>query len=296
MKSKKIIAMIVAFAAFMAVATSGFAAVTTTTTYNQVADKVVVNVDVTEATPGSEVTYLVKNSEGQIVYIDQKTATDGAASFDYKIAKGKITDLITDVKFGTNGAAITDTTPLYLANVAATTDANATIAFYKDAECETLIGDAAVVGTEDVIFAKVTVADGFEIDSVVGLEETATANVYKVAANAVSVTTKATVVAPGVTDAPADAVVNNGDEIEEDMEINGETVAVKTVTKVFKVVGTPSEVGVKIGDDEYPAYAYDSSAENGQGAKFTSADGLCAVRVIVGKEVVIDGLEPYFKN
>ena len=33
MKSKKIVAMIVAFAAFMAVATSGLAAVTTTTEY-----------------------------------------------------------------------------------------------------------------------------------------------------------------------------------------------------------------------------------------------------------------------
>ena len=155
MKSKKIIAMIVAFAAFMAVATSGFAAVTTTTTYNEIADKVVVDVDVTEATPDSEVTYLVK-SNGDIVYIDQKTAdASGNVGFDYKIAKTKIAGLATDVKFGTNGsAAITDTTALYLADVTATTDSNATIAFYTDANCETLIGDAAIVGSEDVIYAK----------------------------------------------------------------------------------------------------------------------------------------------
>ena len=76
MKSKKIIAMIVAFAAFMAVATSGLAAATveTKTTYNlEDTSKVYVEVDVTSAAAGKEVTYLVKTSK-EIVYIDQQTA------------------------------------------------------------------------------------------------------------------------------------------------------------------------------------------------------------------------------
>ena len=66
MKSKKIVALIVAFAAFMAVATSGLAAVTTTTTYNaEDATKVLVDVEVTGVS--GEVTYLVKDVMGQII-------------------------------------------------------------------------------------------------------------------------------------------------------------------------------------------------------------------------------------
>ena len=281
MKSKKIIAMIVAFAAFMAVATSGFAAVTTTTTYNNIADKVEVSVDVTEATPDSEVTYLVK-SNNQIVYIDQKTAdANGAVGFDYKIAKDKIANLATDVKFGTNGAAaITDTTPLALNRVAVETDANATIAFYKDAACESLIGDAAVVGTQDVIYAEVTVKDGFEIAAVAGLEATATANVYKVIANAVSVTTKATVVAPEV---QVPELEGTTDFIAEE-KVEGEEVVSKQYTKVVKVVGQPKEVGV-----EYDGFRYKAMPSNGA----YESGKLYAVRIIVSKDVVIDTLPTY---
>lgn len=288
MKSKKIIAMIVAFAAFMAVATSGFAAVSTTTTYNQLTDKVVVDVDVTEATEGSEVTYLVKNSDDIIVYIDQKTADEyGAVGFDYKIAKDKIEDLETTVKFGTNGdKAITDTTALVLNDVIVTKDANVTaITFYKDATCAEEIGAEAVVGTEDVIYAKVEVASGYEIDQVSGLVD-GSGDVYKVQGTAISVTTKATKVDPGV-ETPADVEIP---EVEnETVEVDGKPVEVKTVTKVLKVVGQPTEVGVIYNGVEYPALNV------GGESKFTTENGLCAVRIIVGKDVVVDGLQAYFK-
>jgi len=285
MKSKKILAMIVAFAAFMAVATSGFAAVTTTTTYNEIADKVVVDVDVDEATPGSEVTYLVK-SGNDIVYIDQKTADEtGAVGFDYKIAKNKIVDLSTDVKFGTNGsAAITDTTALYLADVTATDDGNATIAFYTDAACENLIGDAAVVGNKDTIYAKVTVDDGFEIDTVSGLEETATADVYKVTANAVAVTTKSTYVAPEVQLPTDEGLADMMSEATTAKDSEGNDVEAVQYTQVLKVIGQPKEVGVEYNGYSYKALTNGGAYESGK---------LYAVRIIVSKDVVIDTLPTY---
>lgn len=286
MKSKKIIAMIVAFAAFMAVATSGFAAVTTTTTYNEIADKVVVDVDVTEATPSSEVTYLVK-SGNEIVYIDQKTADEsGNVGFDYKIAKGKIVDLSTDVKFGTDGsAAITDTTALYLADVTATADENATIAFYTDAACENLIGDAAIVGNNDTIYAKVTVADGFEINTVSGLKETATANIYEVTANAVEVTTKSTYVAPGVQLPTEEGLADMMTEATTAKDSEGNDVEAVQYTQVLKVVGQPSVVGVEYGHRRFPALTADGGAyESGK---------LYAVRIIVKADQVIENLPTY---
>ena len=288
MKSKKIIAMIVAFAAFMAVATSGFAAVTTTTTYNQVADKVVVDVDVTEATPDSEVTYLVKASNGDIVYIDQKTAdASGNVGFDYKIAKNKISDLVTDVKFGTNGAAaITDTTALALANVDVTVDANATIAFYSDAACQNLIGDAAVVGNSDVIYAKVTVANGYEIDAVNGLEATADDSVYKVTGNAVSVTTKSTYVPPSVAEPEQEelkAVISENVKADNGQ---GEEVDAVAFTKVLKVVGQPTEVGIVYDGVEYKALKNGDNYDN---------NTLYAVRLIFADGTVITEFDTYCK-
>ena len=289
MKSKKIVAMIVAFAAFMAVATSGFAAVTTTTTYNEIADKVVVDVDVTEATAGSEVTYLVK-SGNEIVYIDQKTADEtGAVGFDYKIAKDKIVGLSTDVKFGTNGsAAITDTTALYLANVTATVDGNATIAFYTDAACENLIGDAAIVGNSDTIYAKVTVADGFEINTVSGLEETATANIYEVTANAVEVTTNSTYVAPEVQLPTEEGLADMMTESTTAKDHEGNDVEAVQYTQVLKVIGQPSVVGVEYGHRRFPALTADGGAyESGK---------LYAVRIVVKAGQVIENLPTYCED
>jgi hypothetical protein len=285
MKSKKIIAMIVAFAAFMAVATSGFAAVTTTTTYNEIADKVVVDVDVTEATPDSEVTYLVK-SNGDIVYIDQKTAdASGNVGFDYKIAKTKIAGLATDVKFGTNGsAAITDTTALPFTNVAVTKDAGVEkIEFYTDAACEAkFIGEAAIVGNKDKIYAKITVADGFEIDTVTGLE--GEGFVYEVKANEIAVATKATVVTPEI---QVPELEGTTDFITEDTEVDnaqGEKVSAKAYTKVVKVVGQPKEVGVEYNGYRFPALTNGGAYESGK---------LYAVKIIVDGEVVLDTLNTY---
>ena len=287
MKSKKIVAMIVAFAAFMAVATSGFAAVSTTTTYNQVADKVVVDVDVTEATPDSEVTYLVKSND-IIVYIDQKTAdSNGAVGFDYKIAKDKIKNLTTSVQFGTNGAAAiagTDTA-IELNNLSVDAE-NATVALYSDANCQNAI--TGIVGDGDTVYAKVTVADGFELDTVkIGGVAQDPADVYTIVGNkAIEVTTKAVVVDPGV-ETPNDVVI---EEVEDEtVEVNGKPVEVKTVTKVLKVVGQPTEVGVVYNGEEYPALNLDGTSN------YTTTDGLCAVRIIVGKDVVVDGLQAYYK-
>ena len=91
--------------ALLATAMTGFAAtVTTTSTYNAGDGKVAVVTNVTDATANSEVTYLVKNGEGDIVYIDQDTAANGAVSFEYKIAQNKIADYATTVKFGTDAS------------------------------------------------------------------------------------------------------------------------------------------------------------------------------------------------
>ena len=162
MKSKKIIAMIVAFAAFMAVATSGLAAATvqTTTKYNTIAGKIDVQVDVTDAEAGSEVTYLVKNGE-KIVYIDQKTATGGLAEFDYKISKAEMTNgLTTSVKLGTNSATIAMPTVngLNLTAVTNNTAADvATVEFVKNLEGAAVDTNAPVaVGDDETIYARVT--------------------------------------------------------------------------------------------------------------------------------------------
>ena len=290
MKSKKILAMVVAFASFMAVATSGLAAVDTTTTYNTASGKVEVEVDVTGATAGSEVTYLVKSNDA-IVYIDQQTADGtGAVSFDYKIAKDKIVNLATDVQFGTNGeAAIEGAAALALANINVTAGENATIAFYADAACETLIGDAAIVGNKDEIYAKIVVAEGFAIDTVTGLAETATANVYKVIANDVAFTTKATYVEPEIQEPEQEELkeIITEDAVSSDGSESGEAIEVTKVTKVLKVVGQPTEVGVEYNGYKFPALTNGGAYESGK---------LYAVRIIVKKGVVIDTLPTYMNK
>ncbi|MBO5743713.1 MAG: hypothetical protein J6R68_05465 [Clostridia bacterium] len=278
MKSKKIVAMFVALVAIMAVATSGLAAVTsTTTTYNEIADKVVIDVDVTEATPGSEVTYLVK-SNNRIVYIDQKTAVSGSVSFDYKIANTNIVDLTTDVQFGTNGEATISGTDkaIQLDNVVVSSDGHATVAFYKDAACEETIGNTAIVGDGDTIYAKITVDDNREIGEVTGLEKTATDNVYKVLGSNISITTTSTNVDAGAVDPDQDdlkALI---------VEPHGEDAT--KYTKVFKVVGQPKEVGVTYDNHCYKALSIGGAYES---------DSLYAVAIIVDNETEITELPTY---
>lgn len=289
MKSKKILATIVAFASFMAVATSGLAAVTTTTTYNEIADKVIVDVDVTDATPDSEVTYLVKSNDA-IVYIDQQTADEnGAVSFDYKIAKDKIVGLTTDVQFGTNGLAAIDgdDKAIELANITVNAGDNAAIAFYKDAACENLIGEAAVVGDGDTIYAKITCEEGYEVDTVSGLE-TSGSDVYLVKANEVSFTTKSTYVAPEVQLPTEEGLADMATEEVKTENFEGEEIDAVQYTQVLKVVGRPSVVGVEYGHRRFPALTADGGAyESGK---------LYAVRIIVEKGVVITSLPSYYEE
>lgn len=284
MKSKKIVAMFVALLTFMAVATSGLAAVTTTTTYNTVSDRVEVKVDVTEATSSSEVTYLVKSND-EIVYIDQQTADEyGKVSFDYKIAKNKIVNLSTDVQFGTNGKAISgDDKAIELNNVAVTSDGYATVEFFKDAACSGRIGATAIIGDGDEIYAKITVAEGREIDTVEGLKATATANVYEVEGSSISIFTKPTNV-------DADVVEPEQDDLKEllrepvTVEVGGQTVAATKYTKVFKVVGQPSDVGVIYNNELYKALPEGDAYADGS---------LYAVAIIVNEGTEITELPTY---
>lgn len=191
MKCKKIAAMIVASATFMAFATSGFAAsVTTTTTYNKISDKVVVDVNVTGAQTGKEVTYLVKSKDtgNKIVYIDQKTATDGKVNFNYKVAKSDITKLGATVQFGTDGTeAITGYGDIQFTTPGVTCP-NATITFYSDNLCENAITGTLALGTNETVYAKVVPADKYQVDAVKvnGSEVKDSGGVYTIA-NATSV-------------------------------------------------------------------------------------------------------------
>lgn len=285
MKSKKIIAMIVAFAAFMAVATSGLAAatVTTLTTYDVANEKVIVDVDVSGASNGSEVTYLVTNSDGNIVYIDQKTAsTTGAVEFDYKIAKADIPNLVTKVKFGTNGVEkITDTEPLNLVNANIAYDTNqAIVGLYADEECTKEIN---VLGTENKTYLSVEAKEGYEVVKVTvdGEEVTSNSTVYEIEGNgAIVVETKAAEQSVTSTNEDVSSTVISNDE-------NAEDVVGKEVNvTLFKVTaGTPTKVGVKIGDVEYPALTTVGDV-NDTDPIYTS-NGIYAVRIISDEAVVV---------
>lgn len=294
MKCKKIAAMIVASATFMAFATSGFAAsVTTTTTYNKISDKVVVDVNVTGAQAGKEVTYLVKSKDtgNKIVYIDQKTATDGTVNFNYKVAKSDITTLGATVQFGTDGTeAITGygdiqfTTP-------EVTYSNATITFYRDPLCENAITGTPAFGTNETVYAMVVPADNYEVKSVKVNDNAVEANssgVYTITnANTIVVETSLKVVTPDVK-VPEDITYDKDIIAPEggDIKFNGETLSnVITKTTILKVVGAPKEVGVEYNGTKYPAFNMD-------GGKFTDTTGLCAVKIIVPAGTVIE-VTPY---
>lgn len=79
-----------ALVAVMILGTTAFAATTTTTTYD--GEYITVSTQVTGATGDEQVTYLVHNSadadiaDDEILYINQKPAADGVATFDYKVA------------------------------------------------------------------------------------------------------------------------------------------------------------------------------------------------------------------
>ena len=78
--------------------------ISTTTTYVQGSEnqKVAVTATVTDAGSEVEVTYYATNSSGDVVYVDQDTAsTAGSATFNYVTAAA---NLKSDVKVGYTGA------------------------------------------------------------------------------------------------------------------------------------------------------------------------------------------------
>lgn len=109
MKSKKIIAVVVALASMLAMATSGLAA--TTTEY--VGDYVKVTANV-PATAGEQVTYLVKGQTGvggnadKIVYIDQVVAGAEGADFEYSILKSNLSSVNPVISVSSNKIADED--------------------------------------------------------------------------------------------------------------------------------------------------------------------------------------------
>jgi len=102
-----------ALVAVMLLGTTAFAATTTTTTYD--GEYITVSTTVTGATGDEQVTYLVHNSadadiaDSEIVYINQKPATSGSATFDYKVAMtdAEAPNMATKIISGsTSGAAL----------------------------------------------------------------------------------------------------------------------------------------------------------------------------------------------
>lgn len=100
-----------ALVAVMILGTTAFAATTTTTTYK--GEYITVSTQVTGATDDEQVTYLVHDSadadiaDDEIIYINQKAATEGTATFDYKVVKGSPLPSGTKVIAGsTSGAAL----------------------------------------------------------------------------------------------------------------------------------------------------------------------------------------------
>ena len=133
--------------------------------------------------------------------------------------------------------------------------------------------------------AKVTVADGFQIASVEGLEETATANVYKVIANEVSVTTESTYVAPEVQLPTEEGLAEMVVENVKTNDFEGNEINAVQYTQVLKVIGQPSVVGVEYGHRRFPALTVDGGAyESGK---------LYAVRIIVEDGTTITSLPTY---
>lgn len=296
MKSKKIVAMIVAFAAFMAVATSGLAA---TTTYNYLNDGYVdVRVEAT-ADEGSEVTYLVE-TPNEIVYIDQQTADDGVVNFNYKILASKLDGVTTTVKFGTDGEnAPTGIDQLKFAD-ANVTGENITVTYWKDKNCTSdAINGVPSLGTGDTVYAKVEAVTDYKLVSytVNGATTPKDAASYVIPVKSTDVITVATekiVVDPGVQDIEIDSSAWEAPEEEVEND-KGEMIKAVAVTKIFKVIGNPTEVGVKWTNPangkeiEFPAMRSHTTAD---GQVITS--DICAVRIMSGENIVVDGLTPYF--
>ncbi len=285
MKSKKIIALVVAFAAFMAMATSGLAATisSTTTAYNTESGKV----EVTVALSGSadeDVTYLVKGKSGvsgnadNIVYIDQVKLTGEAANdkITYKVDKQYIDDETPSLVVSSN---VTGDLEATLGAIPAATAGNYTVEYYRtSAE----IGESNAVELSNIgdetVYAYVKANEGYEISSVAAKEGstalgTAVAtNVYAVtlAQLPLVVTTSATFTAPSVSQAL----------------IVDEESSPKSYTGLFYINDAVGEVGLTLNGFEYPALTATD-------ANYTTASSYCAVKL--ESSVALTNIGAYYK-
>jgi len=149
-----------ALVAVMLLGTTAFAATTTTTTYD--GTYITATTQVTGATGTEQVTYLVHNSadadiaDDEIVYINQKPAVDGAATFIYKVAFDEEAVAPTGTKIiagSTSGAALAtanDNIDLAEVEIVNSTDV-------ADAELYTVSQNW--LGTEDTATLTITATD-----------------------------------------------------------------------------------------------------------------------------------------
>lgn len=293
MKSSKLKATLAAVSAIavMASASTSFAATVTTSSIYNTGDskKVSVTATVNGAEADKEVTYLVKSGE-TIVYIDQATATNGTATFAYKIDKSKLADdLSAEVKFGTDSTTNTNfdgTTALGFGKVEAKGDDNVTITYWKDAECTNeQISESTMyaAGAGETIYAKVTVnvPSKYEIASAVinGVDK-GTNGIYALkAGETITVTTKAKTTTPVVV--TTKPTVDNDVKEFEGKEVNA------SVTTVLNVTGTADEYGVLY-------------TVNGELTAFPAAAGTnnyAAVRILTtdNETITLDQVIPYYK-
>lgn len=285
MKSSKLKATLAAVSAIavMASASTSFAAATVTTksTYNASSDKVSVEATVSGIETNKEVTYLVNNGAGDIVYIDQATATTGSATFSYKIDKTKIKDLKTTVKYGTDGSvAAPAADDLGFKAVNATENENVTIT-YKDKDGNVINGNI-VAGIDEIIYATVEANEGYEITSVAinSVDQGDIKSVYELkAGETITVTTKEKTMAP--------VVVANKPTVDNDVaDIDGKAVNA-SVTTVLNVTGAADEYGVLY-------------TVNGELTAFPAAAGennYAAVRILTtdNETITLDQVIPYYK-
>ena len=294
MKSKKIVALIVAFAAFMAVATSGLAA-TTTTTY--LGDKVTVSTTIA-AQDGKEVTYLVKSGD-QIVYIDQQTADGDSVTFEYKIDKLKLVDYASTVQFGTNGtafdAAALENKDLLFDGVTVNSDAGVkAVTFHTEATC----ADASAVefekiGNGDNVWAKIELNDNYELATVTvnTVDVKDDGFIYKVAmGDTLAITTIANDVDPDVV--IDNTIVQGGTATivpdDENKTYVEDTSTYKVNDFTLKITGSPVNAGIVVDDDFF-------KAEFAPGETSYNPNKVYAVRIIdlAGNQINGDAVYDY---
>ncbi len=247
--------------ALLATAMTGFAAtVTTTSKYNTGNDRVEVTTNVSDATANSEVTYLVKNGAGDIVYIDQDTAVNGAVSFEYKIAQSKIAGYATTVKFGTDSTdtfAGTGVEDLGFAPLADQSGETYTV---------TYANDVVAAGIGETVTANIEAKDGYEIVDVKVNNESkgVAASVVVDNDDVITVETKEVEVTPSI------QVVKN---------LEG-----TTFTAVIIPTGNIAEFGVEYDGASYPSLEADKTK-------------IAAVQLILPEGTVVteDSFNTYFE-